>query len=79
MVTANSEALLSSFRAALVFSEEYSILVASAEDRPYVPAGLVVLGRNAPEGFKRAFRKWEDRRGPCIMLPLNDALLATRG
>ncbi|KAL8791826.1 MAG: hypothetical protein Q9195_005562 [Heterodermia aff. obscurata] len=79
IVTAKEGSLLPSFRAALTFAQEYGILVASAEDRPFVPAGSVVLGRDAPESCKRAFRKWEDRRGPCIVLPINDALLATRG
>ena len=79
IVTAKAGSLLPSFRAALIFAQEYGILVASAEDRPFVPAGSVILGRDAPERCKHAFRKWEDRRGPCIVLPINDALLATRG
>ena len=79
MVTAPFKSLLPSFRAALLFAQEYGILIASSEDRPFVPAGSVNLGRDAPEGFKRAFRKWEERRGPSAMVPLNEALLATKG
>ena len=36
------------FRAALLFAQEYGILAASAEDRPFVPSAKVVIcARNA--------------------------------
>lgn len=62
-----------------MFAQEYGILIASAEDRPFVPNSLVVLGRDAPVGMKRAFRKWEERRGPCVVVGLEEALRATQG
>ena len=79
VVTAKSANLLPSFRAALIFAQEYGILIASAEDRPFVPNSVVVLGRDAPVGMKRAFRKWEERRGPCIVVGLEEALRVTQG
>ena len=79
IVTVKAESLLSSFRAALIFAQKYGILVTSIEDRSFVSAGSMILSRNASECCKRVFRKWENRRGPCIVLPINDALLATRG
>ncbi len=52
------------FRAALLFAQEYGILSASLEDRPFVPIGSVIFGgryaSGVPEGMRRAFRKWED-------------------
>lgn len=77
------------FRAALVFAQEYGILAASAEDRPFVPiASVVICIRNSsgmgkevddvPEGMQRAFRKWDDSIiGGCKVLPLTAALEAT--
>lgn len=72
-----------------MFAQEYGILAASAEDRPFVPAASVVIcvrnssepGKEAddiPEGMRRAFRKWDDSiiRG-CKILPLTAALEAT--
>lgn len=79
----------SAFRAALLFAQEYGILAASAEDRPFVPVSSVVIcSRNGcgdskgiesvPEGVKRAFRKWDDASvGQCRILSLNAALEAT--
>ena len=80
---------LAAFRAALIFAQEYGILAASAEDRPFVPVTSVVICiRNSsgignepddiPEGMRRAFRKWDEsaiRR--CKILPLTAALEAT--
>lgn len=36
------------------------MLTASLGDRPFLPAGTVVLG-GVPEGMKFAFRKWDAR------------------
>ena len=80
---------LATFRTALVFAQEYGILAASAEDRPFVPVASVVIcirnnsgiGKDAdeiPEGMRRAFRKWDDSViGKCKVLPLTAALEAT--
>ena len=75
------------FRAALLFAQEYGILAASAEDRPFVPACSVVLcSRHAvneeikdimPEAMVHAFRKWDDGAiQGCRVVPLNAALEA---
>ncbi|KAL9632155.1 MAG: hypothetical protein Q9164_005498 [Protoblastenia rupestris] len=71
-----------SFRAALLFAQEYGILAASAEDRPFVPQSSVVFWTKdgsgvdeIPEGLKRSFRKWDTARGGrCKMLGLAEAL-----
>lgn len=79
------------FRAALVFAQEYGILAASAEDRPFVPVSSVVICSRSgspnvkevesgvPEGMRRAFRKWDDGKGlgECRVLTLTAALGAT--
>jgi len=70
----------------LLFAQEYGILTASAEDRPFVPLGsVVVCSRNAsgaevetvPEGMMRAFRKWDGSgTKECKVMPLTAALEA---
>lgn len=73
-----------------MFAQEYGILAASAEDRPFVPVSSVVIcsrTRSAnveaveaiPEGMRRAFRKWDDAKGlvECRILSLAAALKAT--
>ncbi|KAK4696474.1 hypothetical protein P7C71_g1454, partial [Lecanoromycetidae sp. Uapishka_2] len=79
----------SAFRAALLFAQEYSVLVASAEDRPFVPVSSVVIcsrigsgnGKeveSVPGGVKRAFRKWnDDCVKECRVLSLTAALEVT--
>ena len=66
------------FRAALLFAQEYGILAASLEDRPFVPTGGVVL-QGPPAGVRHAFRKWkeveEDGKEEGV-IALNDALEA---
>ncbi|PHH68776.1 hypothetical protein CDD80_7247 [Ophiocordyceps camponoti-rufipedis] len=52
-----------SFRNALDFAQEYAILAAGIEDRPFVPVSSVVL-EGAPRDLKRVFRKWDDKRSP---------------
>ncbi|MCJ1247124.1 hypothetical protein MMC30_004335 [Trapelia coarctata] len=63
------------FRAALLFAQEYGILAASMEDRPFVPAGGVVL-QGAPAGVTNAFRKWKEDGKKEGVITLNDALEA---
>jgi len=77
------------FRAALLFAQEYGILAASAEDRPFVPVSSVIIcsrqgsgcaigAEDVPESVKRAFRKWDDGSvRVCRILPLTAALEAT--
>lgn len=62
-----------SFRNALDFAQEYSILAASMEDRPFVPVSTVVL-EGIPRDLKRVFRKWTDARSPTVTRPLGGGL-----
>lgn len=50
------------FQTALLFAQEYGILAASLEDRPFVPVGTVVLD-GAPRDMKAIFRKWDEGTG----------------
>ena len=80
----STSTILSTFRTALLFAQEYAILAASAHDenRPFVPVSSVVLfgvGRDSvPEGLRMAFRKWEAGkvRG-CRILDLAASIEAT--
>ena len=83
LVPSNPKSLLPTFRAACEFAQEYGILVASEEDRPFVPVSSVVLGKGrVPEGVKHAFRKWDegkyDAKQDARVLPLNESLRATQ-
>ena len=75
---------LPNFRAALLFAQEYGILAASMEDRPFVPVSTVVL-EGVPAIVKSVFRKWDDRKvvtresGDLVVVLLNSAVEATGG
>ncbi|KAF3926944.1 hypothetical protein ABW20_dc0107185 [Dactylellina cionopaga] len=56
------------FQYALLFTQEYSIMAASNEDRPFVPPSNVVLG-GAPKELKAVFRRWEDSKTPTAWHP----------
>ncbi|PHH63614.1 hypothetical protein CDD81_5706 [Ophiocordyceps australis] len=60
---ANSQ--YASFRNALDFAQEYAILAAGMEDRPFVPVSTVVL-EGIPRDMKPVFRKWDDARSPTL-------------
>jgi hypothetical protein len=47
------------FAAALLFAQDYGILAASVEDRPFVPVTTVVL-EGAPRDMKAVFRRWTE-------------------
>ncbi|OAA58618.1 gelsolin domain containing protein [Niveomyces insectorum RCEF 264] len=51
------------FHNALDFAQEYAILAAGMEDRPFVPISTVVL-EGIPRDLKRVFRKWSDAASP---------------
>jgi hypothetical protein len=51
------------FRNALDFAQEYAILAAGMEDRPFVPISTVVL-EGIPRDLKSVFRKWRDALSP---------------
>ncbi|KUI55591.1 Advillin [Cytospora mali] len=57
-----------SFHNALDFAQEYAILAAGMEDRPFVPVSTVVL-EGIPRDLRSCFRKWRDDMSPTKMLP----------
>ncbi|KAK6346278.1 hypothetical protein TWF730_010608 [Orbilia blumenaviensis] len=67
------------FQHALLFTQEYSIMAASNEDRPFVPPSNVVLG-GAPKELKVVFRRWEDSKTPTAWHPTrNPSVKLTMG
>ena len=68
IVGARSQHQYAAFHNALDFAQEYSILAAGMEDRPFVPISTVVL-EGIPRDLKSVFRKWTDKRSPTIMHP----------
>jgi hypothetical protein len=66
IVGARAQSQYASFRIALDFAQEYSILAAGMEDRPFVPFATVVL-EGAPRDLKSVFRKWTDAKSPTVM------------
>jgi len=92
VVGSKAQSQYTAFHNALMFAQEYGILAAGMEDRPYVPITTVVL-EGIPKDMKSVFRKWSDdltptmvtptspglRRGPSLrVVPLSAALEATR-
>ncbi len=73
------------FATAVMFAQEYGILAASLEDRPFIPScNITFFG--APPEFTAAFRKWEPSMGArsiqphsCRVIALNDILGALGG
>ncbi|KAI9705195.1 MAG: hypothetical protein M1820_005342 [Bogoriella megaspora] len=45
---------------ALLFAQDYSILAASLEDRPFVPIGNVLMPGFFPKDMRHVFRGWRD-------------------
>lgn len=66
IVGARSNTQFSAFQVALEFAQDYAILAAGMEDRPFVPISTVVL-EGIPRDLKGCFRKWIDSRSPTIM------------
>ncbi|KAI1769041.1 hypothetical protein GGR53DRAFT_475481 [Hypoxylon sp. FL1150] len=89
IVGSRAQAQYASFHNALDFAQEYGILAAGMEDRPFVPFSTVVL-EGIPRDMKSVFRKWRDVESPTItnvntglkrgrslrVVPLNQALQA---
>jgi hypothetical protein len=63
IVGARAQSQYASFRNALDFAQEYAILAAGMEDRPFVPISTVVL-EGIPRDLKRVFRFWRDDLNP---------------
>lgn len=66
IVGARSQHQYAAFRNALDFAQEYAILAAGMEDRPFVPISTVVL-EGIPRDLKSVFRKWRDAASPTVM------------
>ncbi|KAL7626973.1 hypothetical protein AAE478_003748 [Parahypoxylon ruwenzoriense] len=89
IVGSRAQPQYASFHNALDFAQEYAILAAGMEDRPFVPFSTVVL-EGIPRDMKSVFRKWRDTKNPTItnvnaglkrgrslrVVPLNQALQA---
>lgn len=65
------------FVTAALFAQEYGILVASLQDRPFIPASSVVLG-GLPKDAVASFRKWNDdvKKDTLVVVELNAAVEA---
>ncbi|KAK0666192.1 hypothetical protein QBC41DRAFT_326366 [Cercophora samala] len=63
IVGGKSQAQYAAFHIALDFAQEYAILAAGMEDRPFVPVATVVL-EGIPRDLKAVFRKWKDSANP---------------
>lgn len=50
-----------------MFAQEYGILAASLQDRPFIPVSTVVL-EGVPRDMKAVFRCWEDQMQPTAAL-----------
>ncbi|KAK3368232.1 hypothetical protein B0H63DRAFT_488084 [Podospora didyma] len=68
IVGARSQHQYAAFHNALDFAQEYAILAAGMEDRPFVPISTVVL-EGIPRDLKSVFRKWQDSHSPTVMNP----------
>lgn len=66
IVGARSQHQYAAFHNALDFAQEYAILAAGMEDRPFVPISTVVL-EGIPRDLKAVFRKWDDAASPTVM------------
>ncbi|RFU79144.1 hypothetical protein TARUN_3093 [Trichoderma arundinaceum] len=66
IVGSQAQSQYASFRNALDFAQEYAVLAASMEDRPFIPISTVVL-EGVPRDMKRVFRKWTDERCPTLL------------
>lgn len=66
IVGRQSQKQYAAFRNALDFAQEYAILAAGMEDRPFVPITTVVL-EGIPRDLKSVFRKWSDDLSPTRM------------
>ncbi|KAL5326735.1 hypothetical protein ACEPPN_004424 [Leptodophora sp. 'Broadleaf-Isolate-01'] len=92
IIGSKSQSQYPAFQNALNFGQEYGILAAGMEDRPFVPVTTVVL-EGVPKDMKSVFRKWVQglsitfhkpaagdlqRKKSLRVVPLTAALEATR-
>ena len=85
-----SSSKYTSFTLALNFAQEYGMLAASMQDRPFIPRGNVVFlaaEGPSPRDMQFAFRKWDERKFSPFgkakegkkVVSLNEALEAIEG
>jgi hypothetical protein len=65
VVGSRAQSQYASFHNALDFAQEYAILAAGMEDRPFLPVSTVVL-EGIPRDMKSVFRKWQEVRSPTV-------------
>ncbi|EKD21132.1 uncharacterized protein L3040_000832 [Drepanopeziza brunnea f. sp. 'multigermtubi'] len=73
IVGSKSQSQYSAFQNALMFAQEYGILAAGMEDRPFVPVTTVVL-EGVPKDMKSVFRKWVEGLSITLHSPPADGL-----
>lgn len=73
IVGSRAQSQYAAFHNSLMFAQEYGILAAGMEDRPYVPVSTVVL-EGIPKDMKSVFRKWSDGLTPTVMQPASPGL-----
>lgn len=79
VVGRDAQSQYASFHNGLDFAQEYAILAAGMEDRPFVPVSTVVL-EGIPRDLRSCFRKWRDNMSPTRMAPsANSSSGATGG
>jgi hypothetical protein len=62
ILTPNSHSQPNAFSTALLFTQDYGIQAATAEDRPFVPVTTVVV-EGAPRDMRAVFRRWTSAGG----------------
>jgi hypothetical protein len=73
LVGSTSQSQFAAFQHSLMFAQEYGILAAGMEDRPFVPVTTIVMG-GVPKDMRAVFRKWKDALSPTEMKPAGSAL-----
>jgi hypothetical protein len=73
LVGSMAQSQFSAFQHSLMFAQEYGILAAGMEDRPFVPVTTIVLG-GVPKDMRAIFRKWKDALSPTEMKPTGTPL-----
>lgn len=72
IVGRDAQSQYTAFHNALDFAQEYAILAAGMEDRPFVPISTVVL-EGIPRDMRSCFRKWRDDMSPTRMAPSSNS------
>ncbi|KAE9379087.1 hypothetical protein N431DRAFT_363948 [Stipitochalara longipes BDJ] len=73
LVGSMAQSQFSAFQHSLMFAQEYGILAAGMEDRPFLPVTTCVLG-GCPKDLRASFRKFQDHLSPTEMKPTGTPL-----